>query len=1828
MPQAEIAATTVVDRSADGRFGVAVVQSLPSASLLRFYDNDAAGSLSEAGEAVSSSLQPGAMVSGNFSGGSRKDVLLGGANGLIDGYFANGRGFDGPVRLADVSGAIVNMAVADFNRDGRADLLAATAARRLHVFFGNGAGQLTEAAYSPIALPGEPGAMAVADFDAEGSPGVAVAGAHDQVWVFRASGGAISAAPTETLAAASPRAIAAGDFDADGYPDLAIAAARGIQIFLRLPAGGFAPAGTLRRRGIPQSVAVADLDGDGWLDIIAPNAAGNRIERWAGARGGRFRGPESIAALPAPREARIAGVSRDGRVDLLVLSDLGFHAMRGSCAPGGRATGIASAAPAAEASPLTGTPASLSFAYTVGQPAPGNQPVAIQSTAGPLVFTASITSGASWLSIAGAATGTTPAILSVVVNPAGLAAGAYEGAIAISPTSGGAPLTIPVTLTVAGPLTVSPSAMDFTYTLGDPDPENQVLTIASSGGASTFSATALADAAGNWLTLTGPQSGTTPGSVTVHVAPRSLAPGLYGGAVTITSPALPGPIRIPVTLRIIGPFTVSPAALNFTYVPAGAVPPPQTIAVGSVEGSMPFTAAASGGTWLSVSPASGATPATLTVTVNPTGLPIGVYTGAITVAALNPADGVHTIAVSLTVTGSIAAAPAAVSLDAVMGSSILPVPVFISSSGTPIAYTAAPTSSGWLSLDRYTGSTPGSFAVLVNNAGLLPGYYLGSVTITAGSNPPLIIPVSLNLRGSLTVSPTALAFTAAAGGPPAATQSLAATAGSPMTPVSATASTADGRNWLSVAPAGPGLFAVAANAGGLVPGTYSGTIRFESPLAVNSPRLVSVSFTVTPALAVSARNLDFAVLFGGSTPEPRAVNVTAGGGAIAFSASATTVNGGPWLSVTPASGFTPAALTIHANPAGLPPGVYDGSVTVRQQSAPSNALIIPVRLSVTALLTAAPQTLEFLSFTGGPAPSVQTVTIGAGGAPVPFTATVSGGSWLQAVQLGPNSLRVSVSSAGLAAGTYTGSVVIASPLGSSPLPVPVTLTVAPPGDLQFSSEGFDFTTSTTQTTGVTSSNRFPLPFTISVDGGTSSARREASGVPWLSVFPPAGVTPVTIVATANPTGLAPGRYTAAIRFEALGRTYRLPVSLTVPDPAPRLAVSADPLELNASGNLRDTVQETLVVRNAAGAGTHPFTVTVVEGSWLTVTPASGVVTGEAPAPVTVSARIEDLPPGGYRGVVRVTLGGQTRDVPVRLFTGAGPSIALAFRGMQFEVRRGQGISLTRDVAILNSGAGVLNWSARVTRGANWLSISPSSGSSTRQRPGKITLRTNSRDLAVGAYYATIEIADPRASNSPQFMTVVLNVLDVTSSPTPVPSPAGLVFVAVVGRAAPPAQPVGVYTSSIEPITYNASATTDDGAKWLSVTPDTGTSATEATASVNVAVNHAGLPPGVYTGGVNFSMAPRVVRTANVTLIVTTVAPNPQPAPAAANRRFAAGCTPTRLAATHTGVVNSFYALAGWPMPVAVSVLDDCGEPVPDARVVLEFSNGDVPINMMLMDQQTATFTATWTPARPAQQTTITARATFGDLSNASQVTGIVPSGAAPVLAANGTLHNLNPRVGAPLAPGTVVMILGENLAPSVTTTGLPLPTEVNGTSVIIGGREAPLYYVSPTQINAQLPFELDPDRQYPILVLANGALTTPQNLNMTPAQPGVAAYPAGDVIAQHTADYSLVTPDSPARPGEVITVYLVGMGLTDVPVGTGAQAPGAEPFARVSNAASVTLGGQPSEILYSGLTPEGIGLYQINLRVPENANDGELPLSIIQNGSEANVARVPVRRAE
>ena len=764
----------------------------------------------------------------------------------------------------------------------------------------------------------------------------------------------------------------------------------------------------------------------------------------------------------------------------------------------------------------------------------------------------------------------------------------------------------------------------------------------------------------------------------------------------------------------------------------------------------------------------------------------------------------------------------------------------------------------------------------------------------------------------------------------------------------------------------------------------------------------------------------------------------------------------------------------------------------------------------------------------------------------------------------------------------------------------------------------------TQSFAVATSTSTPLQFMIATDSGSTGS----AAPPWLTVLLLQGSTPARVPVAVDQTGLAAGSFAARILVNTSdGHQAIVTVTLTLTSAPPQLDVSPGYLRYGGPVSALVATEQDLLVSNLGGGGPLAFQAAVVGSpSWLTIAPASGAAGPNAPVVLRALVNAQGLATGARNAMITVTSAAGSVNIPISLYVRAdGPAIGTDVSGVQFEGRQGNGDANTEDVNVLNLGTGAVNWQAQILSGSSWLSISgPNQGQSTAAASSPLTLLVNPLALIAGPYYALVSITDPNSLNSPQYLAVMLNVDSPAAAVAPQPDPEGLFFVAVAGGSVTPAQSVNVFASSSTPAAFQASASTASGGNWLSVTPASGMTSTSATAKVSVTVNPATLTPGIYTGEVAFALSTTTVRSTNVTVVVqpstvTAYVQGERP------RTTVPGCTPSKLAVAPVGLPNSFSQPAAWPAGLALILADDCGSPVLNGQVVTTFSNGDPALTMNLTDHTLGVYSATWAPSHVTGSMTMTAHGSAPNLTAATIViTGAVTPNQAPVLATNGTLNDVNPVAGAPLAPGMVAQVNGSNLAASsVQPDMIPAPLTFNGTQVLVGAFTAPLYALSSGQLTVQLPNELSAGQQYPVIVSANGGITLPDTITTAPAAPGVFVYPDNSAIAEHM-NSSLVNADSPAQPNETVTIFMVGMGATDTPVASGAAAPSSPP-ANVLAAPTVTVGGQQAGIVFAGLVPGAVGIYQIQLTVPAGLAPGYLPLAISQNGVAANAATLPVQ---
>jgi len=214
-----------------------------------------------------------------------------------------------------------------------------------------------------------------------------------------------------------------------------------------------------------------------------------------------------------------------------------------------------------------------------------------------------------------------------------------------------------------------------------------------------------------------------------------------------------------------------------------------------------------------------------------------------------------------------------------------------------------------------------------------------------------------------------------------------------------------------------------------------------------------------------------------------------------------------------------------------------------------------------------------------------------------------------------------------------------------------------------------------------------------------------------------------------------------------------------------------------------------------------------------------------------------------------------------------------------------------------------------------------------------------------------------------------------------------------------------------------------------------------------------------------------------------------------------------------------------------------------------------------------------------------------------------------------------------VAPGSWIEIYGSNLAAdtrswtSADFNGINAPSSLDGTSVTIGGQPAYVDYISPTQVNVQVP-DVAAGTQ-PLVVQTAAGSSTAYNLTVQPVEPGLLA-PSnfnlnrvqyvvafdGDSYVLPTGAISGLT-SAPANPGDVIVLYGVGFGPVSpaIPEGQIVQEQNALP------SFSISIGGVPAMVQYAGLAPNFVGLYQFNVVVPPIAPNNAAPVAFTVSGT-------------
>ncbi len=238
----------------------------------------------------------------------------------------------------------------------------------------------------------------------------------------------------------------------------------------------------------------------------------------------------------------------------------------------------------------------------------------------------------------------------------------------------------------------------------------------------------------------------------------------------------------------------------------------------------------------------------------------------------------------------------------------------------------------------------------------------------------------------------------------------------------------------------------------------------------------------------------------------------------------------------------------------------------------------------------------------------------------------------------------------------------------------------------------------------------------------------------------------------------------------------------------------------------------------------------------------------------------------------------------------------------------------------------------------------------------------------------------------------------------------------------------------------------------------------------------------------------------------------------------------------------------------------------------------------------------------------------------------------PAIAAGGVVNAASNAIGQGLAPGSYISIYGNALADSFEVySTLPityLPVSLAGVFVSFtdGAVSAPghLHFVSPSQINVQIPWEFQGHTTVQMLVSMSYLYSNVYTLKLAQYSPGIFANSGNAAVVDWNTS-SVVTAAGPAHRGDTLELFLNGLGPVSITPPSGEPAPAAGPLSTTLVAPTVTIGGVAAQVTFSGLVPPYVGLYQVNAVVASNTPTGNQPLVVSIGGVPSPAANLPVQ---
>jgi hypothetical protein len=937
-------------------------------------------------------------------------------------------------------------------------------------------------------------------------------------------------------------------------------------------------------------------------------------------------------------------------------------------------------------------------------------------------------------------------------------------------------------------------------------------------------------------------------------------------------------------------------SLYFTKQYTGADPLPQVLPIASTGSNFVFSVTPStsnGGSWLSASPTGAScciTPRGISVIVTTSvTMAAGTYNGQIVFTA----NGVTSLTVSVTLVVQLSTAtffdntPGQVSFSMAPGQQPPSQVLQIRNAGAgTLSWTLTTStfnSASWLTVSATSGTAPSNVSVGIVTAnlpggGLTAGTYGGQLLFqTAGGASIVTVPVGITVAANAMPQVNALNFTKPHTGANPLPQTITIANQTTAFTFSVSSSTANGsagatnNAWLSVTPTGdsccnsPDAITISVQpAITLAAGTYTGQV-----LADNGTQLMVIPVTLTVGAAASdffdnmAGELNFYAETSAANPPPaQFIQVrNAGAGTLNWTLAATTADGGAWLNVSETSGAAPSQISVGITVANLPgagltAGVFVGNLLFQSDI---SSITVPIAVQIGGgFVEVSP--LNFTMLEAGPNPLTQNLTIVSEGANFTFSVsyfTATGGSWLTVTPFGasccntPDTLQVSVTAAPtLAAGTYTGEIIINS--GKTAMTVPVTLTVTSsanpylgnlPGELTFSMQ--------TGATNAPSSQVFQIRNAGSGTLNWTLTPTTADGGNWLTVSATSGTAPELITVGIVPGnlpngGLVAGDFVGQLLIQAGGSSTTIPVMMDV---GTNVFEQINPISFTMVQQGANPLPQVLnVTATSTNFTFSTYASTATGGSWLTVSP-SGASCCNTPSPILVSVNASaTMAAGTYTGQVTFINSTVSQTVPVTLtiLPATSPMFDNVPGQLSYSLATDAGNPAPQNVQIRNYGAGTLSWTAQTATfdGGNWLTVSAASGTApSLVSVGIVTQNLPYQGLVAGVFIGQVLfLANNSSVTVPIHVTVGGNNFVQTN---------GLNFTMPVGGANPLPQVV-MDLSTGNNVVFNLAVASGNGGNWLAAST-TGASCCVTPDAEIISVNApAGLAAGTYTGEVIYN----------------------------------------------------------------------------------------------------------------------------------------------------------------------------------------------------------------------------------------------------------------------------------------------------------------------------------------------------------------------------------------